>query len=70
MLLTVVNPADDGHYRVHKRLVVHAVFAMEMDGLWIYLMKHVVGIYCCVLIAKESVDVLALLVGGTLEALF
>ena len=70
MFLTVVNPTDDGHYRVHKRLVVHAVLAMEVDGLRIGAMKQIIGIYRRILIAKESEDALALLVSNTTEALF
>ena len=70
MLLAVVNPADDGHHRVHKRLVVHAVLPMEVQGLRINAMEQVVGVYRCVLVAKESVDTLALLIVDALEALF
>ena len=70
MFLAVVYPADDWYHRVHKRLVVHAVLAMEMDSLRIGTMKQVIGVYCRVLVAKESEDALALLVSNTTEALF
>ena len=69
MLLLVVNPADNGHYRVHKRLVVHAVLSVKVDSLRIYFTKHIVSIYRGILVAKESVDVGQLVVSNATEAL-
>ena len=70
MLLAVVNPTNDRYHAVHERLVVHAVFAVEMDSLWIDTMKQVVGVYRRVLVAEETIDAVQLVVGDTLEALF
>ena len=69
MLLTVVNPTDDGYYRVHKALVVHAMLTVETDGLRIVFTEHVVGVYRGVFIAKETIDTLLLFRGDAFKAL-
>ena len=70
MLLTVVNPSDDGDDTVHEALVVHAVLAMEADGLRIDATEQVEGVDGGVLIAKETVYALAVFVVNAQETLF
>ena len=54
MLLTVVNPSDDGQHRMHERAVVHAVLAMETDGLRIVLTEEVIGMHQRIFVAEET----------------
>ena len=70
MTLLVVNPAYDGHHTVHVALVVHTVFAVEMSGLRVMLIEHVVSVHQVVAVAKESPHVLAVVVSHSYETLF
>ena len=69
-LLAVIDPADDGQDAVHERAVVHAVLAVEADGLRIVLMEQAEGVDQIVLVAEEAEHAAAVLVVKTLEAPF
>ncbi len=70
VLLAVVDPSDHGHDSMHKRVVVHAVLAVEADGLAVVLCEGVVGMHQRVLVAEESEHPLLLVVGDALEVAF
>ena len=61
MFLFIINPANNRNNCMHKRAVVHAVFAVEVCGQWVVLAKHIESIYEVVLITKESINALFLL---------
>ena len=69
-VLLVVNPADDGHDRMHVTLVVHTVLAVEMGGLTVVLAEHVEGVHKVVFVTKKTDDALFVLRGQSNEALF
>ena len=54
---------------MHKTVVVHAVFPMETDGRLIMCLENVDGIYCGILITKQSPYPTLLLLSHTTKAL-
>ena len=66
--LSVIDPADDGDDMVVDGFLYQAVFAVEVDGLWVVLEEEVVGVDDGVFVAEEAKDALLLFGGDLREA--
>ena len=58
IVLPIVNPSDNRNEGMQCNLVGESVCTMEINGVGIVGMKHIIGVHHGVFVAKEAVNTL------------